>query len=716
MALDVETPREVFTGNGSTTVFPFSFSFTDSTDVKAYLDDVLQESGYTVNASDVTFDTAPASDVSIALVRETPREQDVPFTDPQKTTLAEVERVSDRGVRMIQEVADQLDRSYVLPPSSSPASRADTSAGYDGDGKPIARSVAQDVSRLGIGDQVAAAAASASAAQVFANTSEEQAGFANDAAVSATASAASISTEFLRENKNILVVGQSNPANGRVGGDMSTDPEVYIWNYCADDPLYISDRSAFETAYLAAKAANDFSTIKDDGYGAWQVWNKAEINPCQASGTKIVDTGNIQDEERNSWPHGFARKLRASTLSRVNVVQSAQSGAGLDNWLTEANGGITGGGTMWNHMVEQIQASGITYFDFFLFDQGESYAGAIDYATAHLAFYNQLKDAGYIDENTIIVAREISETVAATPTAATVNAAIRATFETTHGDRGYVIGHQEQWLDDVYHITGTAHDEVAAIGFDWYNVNHGTGASITRDGVIIPTGGKIIIEGSPNIRVSVDVLSNAIAGYYSSNAVFAAYGADYDVANDVWTDRTGTNNLTPATAISVNAQVGEWVTMTGAQEIQASGALVPATADFYVGMTYKMLNASQFAGIVDQYTGATSGRFFLRQNDDGTIRLFIDGGVALETSGVDGTFSTGDVLAISFWRISDDFYLKVNNQELTANVASVSVEQRAFRVGYNGIYNANWEIRNLVVCNTSTTAEQRALNDQWIRL
>lgn len=153
MAVGVETPRKAYTGNGSTTVFPFIFTVTDSTDVSAYLDDVLQSSGVSFDATEATFSTAPAAGVSVVLLRTTPLDQSIPFSDPQTTTLAEVERLSDRNVRIIQEQEDKFERLPLSPPSTTIASRVNTTVGYDALGNPVSRSAAKELAHLGITDQ-----------------------------------------------------------------------------------------------------------------------------------------------------------------------------------------------------------------------------------------------------------------------------------------------------------------------------------------------------------------------------------------------------------------------------------------------------------------------------------------------------------------------------------------------------------------------------------
>jgi hypothetical protein len=158
MALGEEIPFKSYVGNATALTFPTLFSYTDTADVKVYLNDVLQTTGYSVASNEVTFETAPGQDVAILLLRTTPIDQPIPFEDPQKTTLAEVERVSDRGIRILQEASDSIDRSVKAAPGETPPSGSifqlpNTTMGQGASGNLISRTVPQELAHLGITDQ-----------------------------------------------------------------------------------------------------------------------------------------------------------------------------------------------------------------------------------------------------------------------------------------------------------------------------------------------------------------------------------------------------------------------------------------------------------------------------------------------------------------------------------------------------------------------------------
>ena len=65
------TTENLYTGDGSTVLFSFTFPYIEATDVKASLDDVDTTAYSLANATTVEFVTAPASGVAIRLYRQT---------------------------------------------------------------------------------------------------------------------------------------------------------------------------------------------------------------------------------------------------------------------------------------------------------------------------------------------------------------------------------------------------------------------------------------------------------------------------------------------------------------------------------------------------------------------------------------------------------------------------------------------------------------------
>lgn len=119
------TPRVQYTGNGSTTTFPYSFAIFDETDMVVYVDDDIIESGYTVTGAGetdggaVVFDTAPASGKKITLLRNVPIERITDFQEGGTFRPKNINDELDRQTAFVQQVQEKLDRAIVVGPTSS---------------------------------------------------------------------------------------------------------------------------------------------------------------------------------------------------------------------------------------------------------------------------------------------------------------------------------------------------------------------------------------------------------------------------------------------------------------------------------------------------------------------------------------------------------------------------------------------------------------------
>ena len=65
------TTKNTYTGNNSTTDYSFTFPYLKQTDIKVTLDNVATTAYTFANATTVSFNSAPATDVAIAIYRAT---------------------------------------------------------------------------------------------------------------------------------------------------------------------------------------------------------------------------------------------------------------------------------------------------------------------------------------------------------------------------------------------------------------------------------------------------------------------------------------------------------------------------------------------------------------------------------------------------------------------------------------------------------------------
>lgn len=121
MTVSTTANRNTFTGDGVMTVFPFTFTVQQATDIDIYLDEVLTVSGYTVaiNSSGVggtiTFSAAPALDVEGLIYRDVPYTQQTAL--PIESNLPEtvLEQAYDKLTMLCQQLKEITDRSITLP-------------------------------------------------------------------------------------------------------------------------------------------------------------------------------------------------------------------------------------------------------------------------------------------------------------------------------------------------------------------------------------------------------------------------------------------------------------------------------------------------------------------------------------------------------------------------------------------------------------------------
>lgn len=122
MTVAAQNPVASYTANGITTDFTLAAKVLTSTDLKVYLNGVLQSSGYTVSGVGnsggvtVTFSSAPANGVNVVLHRVLPvdRTTDYPFGGNLSSDVLDLDQ--DRQTMIMQQLSEVSDRSISVPP------------------------------------------------------------------------------------------------------------------------------------------------------------------------------------------------------------------------------------------------------------------------------------------------------------------------------------------------------------------------------------------------------------------------------------------------------------------------------------------------------------------------------------------------------------------------------------------------------------------------
>ncbi len=116
-------PRIQYVADGNLKKYEFPFAIFKTSDIDVYLDDKLQEqSAFTVSASPdtqggaVIFETAPANGIIISIVRNLSIERTTDFQEGGVLRAKVLNDEFDYQTACLQQVADSINRSMILPP------------------------------------------------------------------------------------------------------------------------------------------------------------------------------------------------------------------------------------------------------------------------------------------------------------------------------------------------------------------------------------------------------------------------------------------------------------------------------------------------------------------------------------------------------------------------------------------------------------------------
>ena len=114
-------PRIQYTADGASTSFEFQFAIFKPEDIDVYFADVLQNSSsYTVtqneNGGSVTFETAPEAGTIVTIIRNLSIERTSDFQEGSILRANVLNDELDYQIACQQQIAENLNRSMVLPP------------------------------------------------------------------------------------------------------------------------------------------------------------------------------------------------------------------------------------------------------------------------------------------------------------------------------------------------------------------------------------------------------------------------------------------------------------------------------------------------------------------------------------------------------------------------------------------------------------------------
>ena len=236
------TPRIRYTADGALTGFDYPFAIFKAEDLQVYFNETLQTGGYTVSGAGetdggtVTFASAPSSGTIITFTRKLNIERLSDFQEGGALRANVLNSELDYQVACLQEVADNLNRSMVLPPYAVgtdinltlPTPAAGKAIVWNSDGTNLENSTvavnelestiagyktaaesAKDDAVTAKNTAVSKAGEATSKASEAASSASTASSKADEAAASAAAAASSMSSKANKDMDNLSATGKT---------------------------------------------------------------------------------------------------------------------------------------------------------------------------------------------------------------------------------------------------------------------------------------------------------------------------------------------------------------------------------------------------------------------------------------------------------------------------------------------------------------------------
>lgn len=322
---------DVSTGNGATTVFPYSFRVLAVADLEVSVDGVVKTypTDYSVSGvgsgsgGNVTFVVAPANGAEIIRRRNMELVRTTDYQDNGDLLADVLNPDQDAPVMMAQQIQEQVDRSLKFPLGDSAeaalpslAERAEKGLGFDADGN----LVAFDVDAVGVAAAVAAAAASAA-------TAATQAGVATGAATTATGAATTATTQ----------AGLASTA--RTAAEAARDAALAAARIYATTAAGLAAVASGEYFYVPSANASESLILYLDNAGTAVEQKRYPstnaLNEVAAGAIAVIN--NITDTNRNLFDSSAITNLQA--LVRATGALTAAGAQFTTGYIPVVSGG-----------------------------------------------------------------------------------------------------------------------------------------------------------------------------------------------------------------------------------------------------------------------------------------------------------------------------------------------------------------------------------------
>lgn len=356
--------QNLYTGNGTTVLFPFSFPYLEEDHVFVTLNGTLTTAFTFPNANTVEFNTAPAAGAAIRIFRETP------IDEPEATIFA------GSAIR-----ASDLNRNnnqllYVSQESNFEAESATTTANTA-----LANSTTAISTANGAVSTANTASANASAAVSTANTASSNASAAVSTANTASSNAsAAVSTANTASSNASAAVSTANAAASDASTALST----------ANTALSTAN-AATSTANTAASNA---TTALSTANAATSTANTAlsTANAASSTAAAAVVTADLADDKADQAIAAVSAAVLFDLIANVAAIPAAPddqdfievaNSTGIEGFtpLVGLPGGFIGDPGLTVRLVYQDSNNSWNFLSYFANNPEDRYANVVDGAT-----------------------------------------------------------------------------------------------------------------------------------------------------------------------------------------------------------------------------------------------------------------------------------------------------------------------------------------------
>ncbi len=248
MTVSTTTNKMAYIGNGFATSFAIPFPFLESKHLKVYqlLNDIQTErTDWTISGGNMVFETAPAKNAQIVIIREVPLTQETDYRENEVLPAETLERNFDRLTMQVQQLKEQADRAVTVDIFD------------DTDAASLIPSIRQSISDAAIYAQTAIEQA-ANASQAS-QTAIDQASVAANKAQEATdtlADKASVDLDNLSLNGKSKIVEMSLPGETKISNIFTSPVTTTVQSYVAPANGFVQVGVCIQNSHLTMYNTN----------------------------------------------------------------------------------------------------------------------------------------------------------------------------------------------------------------------------------------------------------------------------------------------------------------------------------------------------------------------------------------------------------------------------------------------------------------------------